>query len=161
MVFDLEADALELDKVTKVHCLWLREDDGKLIGFTDSDGYNRAGNVAEGIKRLAASGTLIGHNIVWFDLPTLEKLYGLKYRDTVIDTLLLSRLLNPDRVRPIDYTGKAGPHSIECWGHRLGRSPKIQIQSWDALTPDMWQRCSEDVETNWLVYQQLVREANT
>ena len=83
------------------------------------------------------------HNGVGYDWPLLRKLYGYEYQGKKIDTLLMSRLQQPERSRPIGCN--AGPHSIEAWGMRLGRS-KPEHEDWSRFSKEMLHRCTEDVE---------------
>lgn len=66
--------------------------------------------------------TIIGHNILDFDLLVLKLCYGLDYKIAdqctidgkpveIIDTLVVSKTLNPDRY---------GGHSLDEWGKRMG-----------------------------------------
>ena len=53
---------------------------------------------SEGYKLLSNADTLIGHNIIGFDIPMVEKFGGVDLsKIPVIDTLVLSRLFNPTR----------------------------------------------------------------
>lgn len=61
---------------------------------------------------LSKATTLIGHNLIGFDAPTLNRTWHTKIRlRNVYDTLIVSRLLDPSR-----ETG----HSLEAWGQTLG-----------------------------------------
>ncbi|MGJ8839522.1 hypothetical protein AB9H28_24425, partial [Salmonella enterica subsp. enterica serovar Kentucky] len=53
--------------------------------------------------------------------------------------------------------GKAGPHSIEAWGYRLGRG-KPEHEDWSQFSPEMLHRCSEDVEIQYLTMLELHKE---
>jgi len=65
----------------------------------------------------------------------------------LMDTMILSQLLNPDRKPPPQAyaLGRAnvGPHSIEAHGIRIGRY-KPENEDWSKLTDHMVHRCSED-----------------
>lgn len=55
---------------------------------------------------------IIGHNVISFDAPILNRLWKTKIRlKNVRDTLILSRLLDPSREKG---------HSLEAWGESLG-----------------------------------------
>lgn len=55
---------------------------------------------------------IIGHNVISFDAPILNRLWKTKIRlKNVQDTLILSRLLDPSREKG---------HSLEAWGESLG-----------------------------------------
>ncbi|MNU99608.1 DNA polymerase I, thermostable [compost metagenome] len=71
----------------------------------------------------------------------------------------MSRLLNPKRLVPHNCPNKAiGPHSIEAWGWRVGRG-KPEHNDWEHFSEDMLHRCSEDVEIQDMVYNELMKEA--
>ena len=102
LVFDLESDNL-LDEATKMHVFsWQDIDVPDMCGSTDDP------NVVRDL--LSKASTIIGHNIVRYDLVLLEKLFGITYRGQVIDTLPLSWYLEPSKLR----------HSLDDWGKRLG-----------------------------------------
>ena len=61
---------------------------------------------------LKAATLIIGHNVISFDAPILNRLWKTKIRlKNVQDTLILSRLLDPSREKG---------HSLEAWGESLG-----------------------------------------
>lgn len=101
--------------------------------------------------------TLIAHNGIGFDFPLLSKLWKYNYKGKRVDTLLISRLHNPDRPRPKGMTGKAGPHSVEAWGYRLGRG-KPEHEDWSQFSPEMLHRCTEDVEIQYQIMHALHKE---
>lgn len=150
-VFDIEANALELPDVTKVWCIVLQD--------LESEEYFQYGpeQIDEGVKKLAGYSRLIGHNILSYDLPVLSKLHGLVYSGRIIDTVILSRLANPDRRMPWGMKGQWKPHAIEAWGYRLGK-PKVEWTVWDKWDEGMFQRCKTDVEINVEVYKALYKE---
>lgn len=103
---------------------------------------------------------LIMHNGIGYDLPLLEKLYGYKFKGKIVDTLIMSRILNPKRLVPFNCANKkATPHSIESWGYRVGRG-KPEHNDWEEFSEEMLHRCSEDVEILELVYEALLKEAD-
>lgn len=67
----------------------------------------------------------------------------------LMDTMILSQLLNPDRKAPPQAfamgRGNVGAHSIEAHGIRIGRY-KPENEDWSILTDHMVHRCSEDTE---------------
>ncbi|MEX5523511.1 hypothetical protein, partial [Bacillus cereus] len=56
----------------------------------------RPHEVPDFIPFAATYGTLVGHNISTFDLPTLERLQGLRKPLNALDTLVLAKLMFPD-----------------------------------------------------------------
>ena len=71
LVFDLESNGL-LNDVTRIHCLVIydTETDQTLV-------FNDEGNqepVVRGIQRLEDADVLVGHNIIGYDIPVIQKL---------------------------------------------------------------------------------------
>ncbi len=101
---------------------------------------------------------LVFHNGIGFDLPAMKKVLGIDYHigpdlllNTPIihtDTLLLSKLFNPDRI---------GGHSLEAWGKKLGCF-KGNYNDWSHFTPEMLSYCKQDVEVLRRVYLELEKE---
>lgn len=132
MIFDLEADGLY---ATKIHVLSYTEG-GKVKHTHD---YEKMKSVLLGAK------VLIGHNIILFDIPTIERILKIKIKARLIDTLLLSWYLNHTRVR----------HGLEQYGIEFG-VPKPKINDWHNLTPAQYaHRCDEDVRINQKLWVQL------
>ena len=138
MIFDIETDDLN---ATKIWCIVAKEVDGKSYRFTPDE-------IEDGIKLLEQADTLIGHNIIGFDLPVLEKLYNFKYEGKIIDTLVMSRLYNPVR---------ENGHSLKTWGYRLG-VPKQEQPEFNNYSPVMLNYCEQDVILNEAVYKYLLDE---
>jgi len=149
LLFDAEADNL-LEEATKVWCIVAKDiDKGELFSFAPHD-------MDQGLLFLSQAEVLIGHNIIGYDLPLFEKLHGMEYGGTIIDTLILSRLQYPDRPLPKNYNGRA-THSVEAWGHRLGFH-KPEHNDWTQFSPEMLHRCKEDVLGTELIYYALEEE---
>jgi hypothetical protein len=108
---------------------------------------------------------LVGHNIINFDLLAVELYFGIPYEMTpcykvnnklvdIVDTLIMSRLLNPDRF---------GGHSLDAWGRRVGKA-KIEFGGEDkdsafkTFTPEMLTYCIRDTEVNLLAYKKMLAE---
>lgn len=139
LLFDLEGDGL-LDTITKIHCVSYKDPvDRKIKTVYDYDE----------MRGLFQSHTIfIGHNIVMYDIPAVEKILGIKVKGQFIDTLALSWYLHHDRVR----------HGLESYGEDYGR-PKPVIDDWENLTPEEYgHRCSEDVWINDRLWQDLRRK---
>ncbi|QZI86243.1 hypothetical protein PODOV005v1_10009 [Vibrio phage PS32B.2] len=100
---------------------------------------------------------MIIHNGIGYDFPLLRKLWGYEYTGKKVDTLIISRMHQPDRPRPYGMKGKSGPHSVEAWGYRLGRG-KPEHEDWTQFSPEMLHRCVEDVEIQYLIMHELHKE---
>ena len=89
---------------------------------------------------------MIGHNIIDYDIPVLERILGTDFGScNVTDTLVLSRLADPQR---------EGGHSLENWGQLLG-CPKGEHNDWDNYSQEMVEYCKQDVLVNVKVYNAL------
>ena len=92
---------------------------------------------------------IIGHNIIGFDIPVINKLFGydLFKHCKITDTLILSRLLNP----MID-----GGHSLKNWGTKLGQN-KIDFEQFDFFSEEMLVYCRNDVDLTQKLYKFLIK----
>jgi DNA polymerase I-like protein with 3'-5' exonuclease and polymerase domains len=134
IVFDIETDNL-LDMVTKIHCLSYHNlNTNESVSITD---YGHIKNF------ILAQKTLIGHNIIKYDIPVLEKLLDIKIEATCIDTLALSWYLQPYRLK----------HGLEGYGVEFGL-PKPVVTDWKNLTIQEYiHRCQEDVKINTILFK--------
>jgi len=148
LIFDIEANGLR-DDATQVWCIAARD-----VQTYQSYTFDPT-CIAQGVDFLGTAAALVGHNIINYDLPLLERLYGFKFKGKVFDTLIRSRLLQSDRPRPAGTN--AGTHSLEAWGYRVGRG-KPEHTDWTQYSPEMLHRCVEDVMITELVMQALDRE---
>ena len=87
-IFDVETDGF-LDTYSTIHCLVLLDIDTQAI---HSFGPFQ---IEAGLSLLQEADLIVGHNIIKFDLPVIEKLYpDFQFQGTVRDTLLMSRLVS-------------------------------------------------------------------
>jgi len=142
VVFDIETNGLEPT------CVWV-------ICVSDID---------SGIKQVFTStqwanfnayirtvDEVIGHNIIGYDIPACEKLLKTDFSDLkVTDTLVMSRLANPQR----------DGHSLKWWGEQLGY-PKGDHDDWSQYSAEMLSYCKQDVSINEQVYTALVSELDS
>jgi DNA polymerase III epsilon subunit-like protein len=134
-VFDIETDGL-LDEMTKIHVMSWSNDMGEVKHTHDYDEMRYV---------LLNTGTLVGHNIIRFDIPAVEKLLGIKVKARLIDTLALSWYINHGRMK----------HGLEGYGEEYG-VPKPVIKDWNTLTPQEYaHRCDEDVKINNRLWRDL------
>lgn len=155
LVFDWEANGL-LEEVTTAHC-FVGIDVGsgeKFESYTGQEDW-----IQRSLDYMDTATVLIGHNIIGYDLPMLEKLYSWKPKPDVqvVDTYIQSRTQHPDRRRPFNMKGKGGPHGLDAWGYRVGRG-KPSYDQWETFDMEMLHRCSEDVAINVLTYKKLCEE---
>ena len=86
-VIDIEADSLDATHIWVV-CICDVDNDKDIRSFRDAASFVAAVDLEKD--------TFIAHNGIDFDFPVLEKLWHLEIKSKV-DTLVLSRLFNPDR----------------------------------------------------------------
>jgi DNA polymerase I-like protein with 3'-5' exonuclease and polymerase domains len=92
----------------------------------------------------------VGHNIIGFDAPILNRLWNLKIRlSQVSDTLIMSRLLSPSL---------ENGHSLDAWGKRLGKYKGSFTNFNDGLSDEMIEYCKQDVEVTHCLYTQLSKD---
>ena len=140
IVFDIETDGL-LDELTKIHVLAWMGRDGQVHHTDDYEAMRLFFTEAD---------VLVGHNIIRFDIPAVEKVLGIKVKAKLVDTLALSWYLHFDRQR----------HGLEGYGEDYG-VPKPVIKGWDSLTYEEYaHRCSEDVKINSRLWRDLDMKLN-
>jgi len=158
-VFDIETDNL-LPDLTKLHCLVLRcLDTGELLSCANDPRYRP---FSEGLEVLKKAELVVGHNILKFDIPALQKLYpGFELAGTVRDTLTISRLVwtdlmdrdfNARKKFKIDMPPRlTGSQSLEAWGYRL-KVLKGDFRhantDWSKWTQEMQTYCEGDTASN-------------
>ena len=139
--FDIETDGLN---ATKVHCICA------MLDNDEPTVYNFIGGEANGLFRkwLASENvdTLVGHNIIGFDIPVLRRITGMDWSFNLRDTLVLSRLHNPS----LD-----GGHSLRSWGVRLGNYKDDYQGGWEQYSHEMLEYCKQDVRVTKNLYQHL------
>lgn len=146
LVADIECDGL-LRELTRIWVLVIGDPKtGKLSTYADQPGYEP---LSTGLERLSQARRVVLHNGLGYDIHAIEKLYpGTLRFEQVYDTLVLSRLLDPEN----RY------HALADWGVKLGH-PKVEHEEWDRFSPEMVHRCEEDVAITIKVYNTLRKRA--
>ena len=128
-IFDIETGGLVSNKI---HCLvktQFRNGRETVTAYTDYSSMKRA---------IEEEDILVGHNIVRFDIPELERLLNFKVKARLIDTLALSWYLYPWQPK----------HGLDEWGEFFGIQ-KPPINDWQNLpVGDYVYRCTEDNKIN-------------
>lgn len=123
--------------------------------------------------------TYIGHNILNADFEVFRRVLGIPFtvgpdsivgkECTFIDTLTMSRRLNPDRQLPKGCPTKVwnpvtekndliGPHSLMAWSYKL-RGEKPVVHDWrDQPIQVYLERCRADVELTEELYLYLTEK---
>ena len=131
---DIETDALDATKIVLLcaEVQDLEDNTTCTLMYTDKSPQAKPANVN------FDSDIVVFHNGVSFDVPQIERLWDWDFSEIqVVDTLLLSRMLFPERKS----------HSLKSWGDDLG-FPKgnFDFEAWDkTLTPEVVKYCRQDV----------------
>ncbi len=151
LVVDIEANGFQND-VTTVWCISVFNIKTKEAEtFTDHGRDYRS--IKEGLKLLTDADQIIGHNWIAYDQVVLEKLHNFKTKATLVDTFLMSQLLDFNR-----KLGRVtGRHGLAMWGEHFG-VPKPSQEQWLEFEPAMLNRCEQDVLINAHTYIQLMKE---
>lgn len=152
LVFDIEADnLLPLCTTIWVVCT-------KVIETGEKKSFRNRDEFVAYVREVSPT-HVVFHNGLGFDLEALDRVWDIPYtvgRDASwmgfsvvwVDTLLISRFLNADRV---------GGHSLEAWGERLGFQ-KGDHSDWSQYSEAMESYCSRDVDLTEKVLEYLERE---
>lgn len=150
LIFDIETNGL-LRTVDKLHCIAIFDTETEEL-------TSYSGNtLKEGLEKLMKAEELIGHNIVKYDIPALQKLYpSFNPKCKIFDTLLMSKLVYPDigelddrNIRKGVFPKKLrGKYSLKAWGYRLKEYKGDyceQEDCWAEWSIDMQRYCEQDV----------------
>lgn len=133
---DIETDGID---ATRIWCVVTMEN-GVPTVHTTPDTLSEA---------LRSPVSVVGHNLIGYDMPVLERLWGVSVAsERIIDTLVLSRLFDPS---------KSGGHSLRNWGNELG-FPKGEHDDWSQLSQEMVNYCIQDVKVTEAVHRKLKEE---
>ena len=136
IVFDIEANGLKPTKVWVIVA----------CDLSNQETVTFSGDTLQDFNTYIKDAEVIGHNIIGYDIPVLERLLGTDFSSCKItDTLVLSRLTEPSR---------EGGHSLDNWGQQLG-FPKGEHSDWNTFSQDMVDYCKQDVLVNVKVYNAL------
>lgn len=144
IVFDLEANGL-LPEATKIWCMSTYDiDTHEVLTFTQDSDI---------IATLMGSELLIGFNIMGYDLPLIEKIYGTDVKcltklERSFDLWEAAITLNPNRL-----------NNVDAWAGRLGIQGKIVIDDWEHLPLEAYiERCEQDVKIEYRIYLAMLAE---
>ena len=131
LFLDIETNGLDPDTIWVAVTM----QDGEVLEHYDRDSL---------AKTLQGDFPVVGHNLIGFDLPVLEKLWDITVdKQRVKDTLVLSRLANPQR---------EGGHKLANFGG------KGDHDDWSCLSPEMVEYCVQDVRVTLEAYNKLKLE---
>ena len=135
LVWDIESDGL-YDQVTKIHCIVIYD-----LNLKQTFSYG-PDLIGDAIKHLSNADVLIGHNILFYDCPVIQKLTQTNFTGRIIDTLICTRLIWPKELLyeldteqytevPKKLRGSAG---LKAWGYRLADN-KINFKEFFGILP--------------------------
>lgn len=154
-IFDIEGNGLNELRITKkgavesecdtIHLLVLRSyPDGEVQVFRNN---GEEDTIAEGWAILREAETVIGHNIIGYDLPMLRRLYGGDVTGRVFDTLVAARVLWPDaKNHPF------GGNSLKAFGEHLKCWKGEYDGGWEAWSQAMEDYCVQDTLVSAAIY---------
>lgn len=159
-VFDLETNGLYND-VNEIYCLVIYDIKGERTITYGPD------SIDAGLEHLAKGDILIGHNIIFYDIPVIRKLYPIYTFRTVqlIDTLVCARLIWPTEVLLVqdneaDYeipSKLKGSASLKAWGYRL-LDNKIDFKDFSAYSEEMAAYCRQDVQVTYKLFNYIQKQ---
>jgi len=139
-VIDIEADSL---KPTQIWVMCWRN-----LGTNEKGACIGHDKIKEWFAERDAKDVFVGHNLLKFDAPVLNRLVGTDLNSgNCIDTLVLSTLYSPSI---------SGGHSLDAWGERMGH-PKIKFDEWDRLSDEMVEYCHMDVYITAKLFVRLMK----
>ena len=173
LVFDIETNGL-LRELTTIHSLVIYDlDSNKYYSCTDNfyvpeDDSIETRTVKQGIEMLSKADVIIGHNIVKFDIPAIQKLYPDFTYNKARDTLLMAKLVYPDigliddRLILKNQLPKAmrGRYSLESFGYRLKEYKGEYCHkedAWDKWSYEMQTYCEQDVRVTVKLWNTLIK----
>ena len=167
---DYTASPYKLKDTFRIWCIVTKNIDTKEIRVFKEDQI-----ISEFVPYFKQATTVIAHNGINYDLLVLKLYAGLDYNIEpdmlagkpveIIDTMILSKVLNPDRF---------GGHSLDAWGTRLSNN-KIDYRQrlvdlgvmqgnepkgfeFSFFHPEMITYCTQDVNLTENVYNELMKE---
>jgi len=108
---------------------------------------------------------LIGHNILFYDIPVLQKLHQFACKSRIIDTLVCTRLIWPkevlynldDEQYPQVPKNLKGAASLKAWGWRLA-DHKIDFKDFSEYSQEMLDYCVQDVNVTRKLWSHISRQ---
>ena len=153
LVFDCETNGL-LHDVSTIHCIAIYDSQKEETFVFNHQGDQRP--ITEALHWLSSADVIIGHNVINYDIPVIQKIYSwFSSSAEVIDTLILSRLYHPNMMEidkkrswermPLQLYGR---HSLESYGYRLGeyKGEFGKTSDWQEWSQEMQNYCVQDVQ---------------
>lgn len=167
LLFDVETDGL-YNNVSRIHCVAIKDlDNGETYVFNDQGTQEP---IVRGITMLEEAEVIIGHNIINYDIPVIQKFYPFFQPPETLDTLVLSRLYHPDILKtdqarkwahmPLQLYGR---HSLEAYGYRLGeyKGGFAKQTDWKEWSQDMEDYMVQDVQVTHKLWKHFLKKFPT
>ena len=164
LVFDLESDNL-YDKVTTIYCIVIYDVNREQTFTYGPD------DIESAIAHLDTADVLIGHNILFYDIRVIEKLWPGKLTchnksTEIIDTLICTRLIWPkEKLLELDYEQypqvppkNRGSAGLKAWGYRLA-DYKIEFKDFSGYSQEMLDYCIQDVRVTTKLFNFIQKQA--
>jgi len=175
MIFDIETNGL-LDELDRVHTLHTYDtNDGTRLRFNggrfaDGSPAPRDGTLDDGFGLLMEQERLIGHNIISFDIPAIQKVeprFRIGRNVILRDTMVMARLRWPNLKeidstairngkRPEGFGAMTGAHTLKAWGIRLGVLKADYEGEWHSFTQEMEEYAAQDPVTTWALWDKCM-----
>ena len=161
LVFDIETNGL-LDDLNCIHTIVI-----KYLETGETIKYRPVGDeILEAVDNLKNAELIVGHNIISFDIPAIQKIFPDFNPVGIFDTLVASRLIWSD-IKDRDFkfhkhtnfpTKLIGKHSLKAWGYRLGllKGDFAEETDWKEWSEEMTTYCARDVEVTAKLYQKIL-----
>lgn len=138
-ILDLETDGLR-DECTRIFVVCVEHaTSSERLSFRTKEDF---------LSWLDREYILVGHNLVAFDVPVLNRLWGAGIGiSRCVDTFVLSMLYSPNF---------EGGHSLEAWGQRL-KFPKLEYKDFTQYSDEMLEYCENDVALTKKLFLRLTK----
>jgi hypothetical protein len=158
LIFDIETNGL-YDQATEVFCIVIHD-----INKQQTFSYG-PDCTADALAHLATADVLIGHNVIFYDVPVLQKLHSFGCKARIIDTLICTRLIWPKEILedldneqyPQVPKANRGSASLKAWGWRLANH-KITFKDFSEFSQEMLDYCVQDVMVTRSLWQFIVKQ---
>ena len=158
LIFDIETNGL-YDQATQVFCIVLHD-------ITRAETFTYGPDLIDAaVAHLATADVLIGHNVIFYDIPVLQKLHSFACKCRIIDTLVCTRLIWPKEVLeeldseqyPQVPAKRRGTASLEAWGWRLA-DHKIEFKDFSQYSQEMLDYCVQDVQVTLKLWRFITQQ---
>lgn len=173
LIFDIETDGL-LDAVTKIHCLVIKDTDTGSVNTYRGNSTESFKRIEFGLAWLMKADLIVGHNVINYDIPVIQKLYPHFTVDKtkVLDTIVSSRLVWSNvKIKDVSLVSQRvlpgklmGSQSLKAWGIRLGIHKGDYVDNFklaageEYVEGSEWLHWSQEME-DYCVQDVLVTEA--